>query len=333
MPRALTVALALLLAAAPAGASQPPPSYCERNHEQCPRLSATAIRRFTALLAELRATLPRLPGCRWSIVNHVQEEGYGDSPDRALPRELWLTAGCSLPRGGTTGPQIHIEPRFHAADYPADGEILESTPDLYLAAEATGGGRYLTLVVGPRREAWVSARGVMKFESPPTSSNTPELAYASPFVVAMTLSIVAPTPELARTIARELDRERLLAILREEGRRRESQEARAAAERRALAPAARGSDLQAQLARTVKEPAHRAAIKACAERIPSLRQTHLELRVTIGPRGAVKKVVVDAPSELALISRCVSRAVKLWRFPSTGSEFDAAFHLLLQSPQ
>jgi hypothetical protein len=326
------VALTLLLGAVPVGASQPPPSYCERNHERCPRLSATAMRRFTALLAELRASLPRLSGCRWSIVSHVEEQGYGDSPDRALPSALWLTAGCSLSRAATTGLQIHIEPRFRAADYPADGEILESTPDLYLAADVSGGGRYLTLVVGPRREAWVSARGLMKSESPPTGSDTPALAYASPFVVAITVSILAPTSELARTMAGELDRERLLAIIREEGRRRESEEARVAAERRVPASAGRGSDLQVQLARTVTEPAHSAAIKACAERIPS-RQTRLELRVTIGPRGVVKKVVVDAPPELALISRCVSRAVKLWRFPSNGSEFDAAFPILLQSPQ
>jgi hypothetical protein len=45
----------------------------------------------------------------------------------------------------------------------------------------------------------------------------------------------------------------------------------------------------------------------------------------------VKKAAVHAPPELATVSRCISRAVERWRFPTAGTSYEAAFPLLLQS--
>jgi hypothetical protein len=80
--------------------------------------------------------------------------------------------------------------------------------------------------------------------------------------------------------------------------------------------------------------AHRAAITACyerttprEERLPSGR---INAQVTIGPTGAVKKVAIYGPPELAFASRCVTKEIKRWRFHGSGTEYEAAFPLSIR---
>jgi hypothetical protein len=153
--------------------------------------------------------------------------------------------------------------------------------------------------------------------------------------VALTIWIGAPEPAAARALARDLDRARLLAILRDEERRRQAFEAHATAARQADRPESRqGLDYQAELTRVVQEPAHRAENKDCYERARTadgrLRMARIAVEVEIRRGGAVKKALVRAPPELATVGKCISRAVERWRFPTAGTRYEAAFPLLLQ---
>jgi hypothetical protein len=82
-----------------------------------------------------------------------------------------------------------------------------------------------------------------------------------------------------------------------------------------------------------KQQDHHTAIKSCYERAlkrdERLKAARLDISVNVGETGSVKKVRVDAPPEFNSVSGCIREAVRRWRFPSTNSEYEATFPLIL----
>ena len=79
----------------------------------------------------------------------------------------------------------------------------------------------------------------------------------------------------------------------------------------------------------VKQQDHTNAIKSCYERAlkrdDRLRQGRLEIEVTVGEMGSVKRVKIDPPTDFGGASGCIRDSVRRWRFPATGAEYTFSF--------
>jgi predicted Zn finger-like uncharacterized protein len=82
-----------------------------------------------------------------------------------------------------------------------------------------------------------------------------------------------------------------------------------------------------------KQQDHHAAIKSCYERAlkrdERLKLARLDISVSVGETGSVKKVRVDAPPEFNGVSSCIREAVRHWRFPAGSGGYEASFPLIL----
>jgi hypothetical protein len=99
-------------------------------------------------------------------------------------------------------------------------------------------------------------------------------------------------------------------------------------------PGAAGSFDQSKFAAVINQHDHKVALRTCYERAlkrdEKLKVGRLEVTVSVGETGIVKRVSVDAPSEFATVSSCIRETVRRWRFPSSGEEYEHIFPLILQ---
>jgi hypothetical protein len=91
---------------------------------------------------------------------------------------------------------------------------------------------------------------------------------------------------------------------------------------------------QAKVLAVVKQQDHYNAIKSCYERAlkrdDKLRQGRLDIHVTVGETGSVRRVRIEPPTDFGGASTCIRDTVRRWRFPSNSEEYEAAFPLILQ---
>jgi predicted Zn finger-like uncharacterized protein len=91
---------------------------------------------------------------------------------------------------------------------------------------------------------------------------------------------------------------------------------------------------QTKVLAVVKQQDHYNAIKSCYERAlkrdDKLRQGRLDIHVTVGETGSVRRVRIDPPTDFGGASSCIRDTVRRWRFPSNTEEYEAAFPLILQ---
>jgi hypothetical protein len=91
---------------------------------------------------------------------------------------------------------------------------------------------------------------------------------------------------------------------------------------------------QSQITAVVRNPANQAALKSCYERALKvdnrLTSGRIDVTVSIGMSGAVRRVVINAPSSFILVEPCIKAAVKRWKFPANNEEYATSFPLILQ---
>jgi len=91
---------------------------------------------------------------------------------------------------------------------------------------------------------------------------------------------------------------------------------------------------QSQITAVVRNPANQAGLKSCYERALKmdnrLTSGRIDVTVSIGASGAVKRVVINAPASFILVEPCIKSAVKRWVFPRNTEEYGTNFPLILQ---
>jgi hypothetical protein len=96
-------------------------------------------------------------------------------------------------------------------DYQAEGEILESTPDLLVTA--AGDFSSATLIFGARGDPWIDDRGTMRRETGWTGSHKPENANQGPFIIAVAVALRSTSADTTRDLVRRVDRAAVLKLL------------------------------------------------------------------------------------------------------------------------
>ena len=89
----------------------------------------------------------------------------------------------------------------------------------------------------------------------------------------------------------------------------------------------------AQITAVVRNKANQAALKSCYERAlkmdNSLTRGRVDVTVSIGTSGIVRRVVTKAPSSFGLVESCIKGAIKRWVFPPSTEEYATNFPLIL----
>jgi hypothetical protein len=91
---------------------------------------------------------------------------------------------------------------------------------------------------------------------------------------------------------------------------------------------------QSQITAVVRNPANQAGLKSCYERALKmdnhLTSGRIDVTVSIAASGAVRRVVINAPSSFILVEPCIKSAVKRWVFPASTEEYGTNFPLIMQ---
>ena len=91
---------------------------------------------------------------------------------------------------------------------------------------------------------------------------------------------------------------------------------------------------QEQIAAVVRSKENQSGLKTCYERAlrrdGRLRTGRLDITVSVGENGTVRRVQVHGPSDFLVIDDCIKDAIRHWRFPANPEEYATSFPLILQ---
>jgi hypothetical protein len=213
---AILAAAAATLSTDVALANQPPRRPCDEAPASRQGFPPAVASKLARLLRQVTAAVPRtIRGSRCSV-------DFDEIPDVRLRRACWrepdeftTTVTCESSSTGlhTWTAGIAVTLSMVPLDYQTDGEILESTPDLLVAA---GDLSSATLILGARRDPWIGDHGTMRRETGWVGSHKPENANQGPFIVAVAVGIRSTSAETTRDLVRRVDRAALLKLVRSE---------------------------------------------------------------------------------------------------------------------
>jgi hypothetical protein len=216
---------AVCLSAATASATTETfPSACEGKPPSRDGFASPIARRLTRLLHRAAAAVPRTAGDGLLVTFDSVPVSALRNACWVLPDQLTVYFERQLPTSRQEDQQrraVSVTLWTSPLDNWADGEIIESTPDL-LVVGGNPQGRSTMMIFGARRPRRVVERAGVRHQRAPSPERL-EDGLPGPYIVSVSVSIVAAGRGAASTvseIASRFDRATIMKLLRAEQERR-----------------------------------------------------------------------------------------------------------------